>query len=226
MNFLAHARNSLDSPYHLVGCCLPDWLRHLRPRIRVLEHDLVGFLEKNRGSEPRSAPVAEVAGGMLCHLRDDDSFHANPHFTRLLREFTHSLREGWGDQIPKPGFVSHLAVELCLDAELMRIDPNLGPAFYDMLDSVPPAEYERVGTELFKAMLGREASGLARTIERFSKARYILDYASDSGLLYRLEQIVVHALSQPPLPASLIEIVPSLRKMVAAARPALLGLET
>ena len=82
MNYFAHARPFLDQPYFMAGTGVPDWLTVVDRRVRLrakhaeaLRHDARPW-------------VAQVAGGVLQHLRDDARFHQTRAFAEISLELT------------------------------------------------------------------------------------------------------------------------------------------
>ena len=70
--------------------------------------------------------VADVAGGVLQHLRDDARFHDTRAFAETSLELTvRAARRAGGETGLRPAFLGHLLVELLLDAALIA-EPRAG----------------------------------------------------------------------------------------------------
>ena len=74
MNYFAHALPFLDRPYFVAGTAVPDWLAVADRKVRLRSKHVEAFLDD---ADPY---VAEVAAGILQHLRDDARFHATRAF--------------------------------------------------------------------------------------------------------------------------------------------------
>ncbi len=82
MNYFAHALPFLDRPYFVAGTAVPDWLAVADRQVRLRSKHAEAFLDD---ADPC---VAEVAGGILQHLRDDAQFHATRAFAETSLELT------------------------------------------------------------------------------------------------------------------------------------------
>lgn len=212
MNYFAHGFRFLDDPFFLAGTALPDWLsvvnRQWRFRAPQLRSQLLGL-----------GPTAteRFARGVLQHLEDDSNFHKSPAFSAALVEvlrFTRPHVNGCG--IP-PVFLSHLLVEVLLDATLLSQRPGGAEHYYRTLDEVDPEWIERSTGEL----LGRSTPGVATFVRLFRKEEILYDYADDAATWRRINQVMTR-LRLPQLPSAFREILPAVRAVVASFADALL----
>ena len=82
-----------------------------------------------------AARVAEVAGGVLQHLRDDARFHDTPAFSESVLAIVRLVRAVLpGDSGLRAGFLGHLLVEVLLDAALIAESPERLSEYYRLLD--------------------------------------------------------------------------------------------
>lgn len=208
MNYFAHGRHFVGSPYLLAGTAVPDWLAVLRgrtpgrrQRVRARSKAARRFLAS------RDARVAQLAAGIIRHHRDDDWFHRTRAFNELNWQFTVAIR----DQLPRddglrPSFLGHIMVELLLDAELISRHPTCLEAYYRAMDGLD--------VEFVAWCVNRIATGsalrLAELIPRFSDERFLYDYADDAKLRYRINN-VMQRVRLPPVPESLGDWFPQAR---------------
>src|SRR5262245_25284 len=103
MNYLAHGLHFLDRPYFVAGTALPDWLSVVDRRVRLRARRVEPFADGG------ATPEAELAAGVLQHLRDDAWFHATPAFARVSAEITLLFREALPlDEGHRPSLLGHI----------------------------------------------------------------------------------------------------------------------
>jgi hypothetical protein len=215
MNYFAHGRHFVHRPYLLAGTAVPDWLSVLDRRVRARAKAARRFI----GS--RDQRVAQVAAGIIRHHHDDDWFHRTRAFAELNWEFTVAIR----DRLPpddslRPSFLGHILVELLLDAELIRQSPTQLHAYYQCMEQM---DVEFIGWVVDRIANG-PAQRIADLIPRFSRERFLYDYADDAKLLFRLNN-VMNRVGLPPIPDALIPWFPQARHRVSQRKSELLGAE-
>lgn len=213
MNYLAHGWQFVDSPYLLAGTAVPDWLSVMNRRVRARARSARRFLGA------RDQRVVQLAAGIVRHHHDDDWFHRTPAFAELSWAFTVEIR----DRLPpddglRPSFLGHILVELLLDAELMRRDPDRLDAYYRAFDALDP----HLTAWVIDKIANGPALQLAHLIPRFSAERFLYDYAEDAKLLFRLNQ-VMRRVRLPAIPAELQRWLPDARQRVRERADDLLG---
>jgi hypothetical protein len=213
MNYFAHGRHFVDAPYLLAGTAVPDWLSVLDRRVRARAKSARRFLVS------RDQRVAQIAAGIVRHHHDDDWFHRTRAFAELCWEFTVAIR----DRLPRddglrPSFLGHILVELLLDDELIQRDPARLHAYYRGLENL---DAELVGWVVDRIANG-PAAQLSILIPRFSRERFLYDYADDGKLLFRLNN-VMNRVRLPQLPETLSEWFPRARMRVNQRVNELLG---
>jgi hypothetical protein len=217
MNYFAHALPFLDRPYYLAGTGVPDWLsvvdRHTRPRSKLAA-------AAQNDADPR---VAEVAGGVLQHLRDDARFHATRAFADTSLELTVRARDALGAETGlRPALLGHLLTELLLDAVLVAEDPGRLHEYYRVLDNVNAQLVEAA----VNRMTPRSVHRLAVFIDLFCRGRILWDYLEDDRLMLRVNQ-VMHRVGLDSLPHDFAALLPAARQLVLERRQTLLeGLPT
>ena len=213
MNYFAHGRPFLDSPYFLAGTALPDWLNVVDRRVRVRSRQAELFRDD---PDPQ---VAALAGGITQHHRDDAWFHETRAFAELSWQLTVAARDALSvDDGFRPSFLGHILVEILLDAVLIAREPEELEVYYRALEAIDPAivhaAVARIG--------GREAQRLDQLIPRFCRERFLCDYADDARLVYRLNQ-VMRRVKLPPLPDEFARLLPQARRDVEARAEELLA---
>lgn len=212
MNYFAHAVHFLDRPYFLAGTATPDWLTVADRPVRLrLKH-----------TEPfRNDPeptMAEMAGGVAQHLRDDARFHDTRAFAETSLALTARVRDVLGGETGmRPAFLGHLLTELLLDAALIAENPDRLTEYYRVLDQVDP---ERVQAAVNR-MAPRPTERLAVFIKLFLRERILWNYLEDDKLWMRLNQ-VMRRVRLEALPDGFVDVFPEARRLVTARKDALL----
>ena len=181
MNSFAHALPFLDRPYYAVGASLPDWLAASDRKCRVRRKRAVDWV----GDE--DPIVAEVAGGVVQHLKDDYWFHTSAVFRDFEMKFAVEIREIYdGDTSMRPGFVAHVVVEMLIDSWLQQNFPGQLERYYEMIAEVDSSKVQ--------GAINRFATNptvkLVPTMEKFISERYIFDYVTDEGVAYRMSRVL------------------------------------
>ena len=191
MNFLAHyyvaTRLQLFTtplPAYVVGTSLPDLLPLAAPRTRLrlpLPIPLVtGYADY----------YFDLTAGIRSHLRGDTAFHKSPAFAEAQSEANMLLSEaGFVEMRVRGFFVSHILVELALDAALLRNMPQLGEEFYAAFSA---ADFDCI-TRWTEAATARPLPDLPSVLQRFADSRYLLHYLSDEGVAQGLSRLCIRA---------------------------------
>ena len=213
MNYFAHALPFLNRPYFVAGTAVPDWLTVADRKVRLRSKHVEAFLED---ADPC---VAEVAGGILQHLRDDARFHATRAFAETSLELTVAVRDALaGETGLRPAFLGHLLVELLLDAALVADDPSRLTEYERVLEEVDARRVESA----VNRMAPRPTERLATFIDLFRRERILWDYLDDGKLMVRLNQIM-RRVGLPLLPPEFAAVLPSARALVARQQDELLA---
>lgn len=204
MNYFAHGRTFVTSPYLLAGTAIPDWLSVVNRRVRARSKSARPFLAS------KDQRVVALAAGIIRHHVDDDWFHRTRAFAELSWNFTVAIRDRLTpDDGLRPSFLGHILVELLLDDELIQNDPPMLDDYYAALDALDPDFVAWV----VERISGKKVPNLARLIPRFSEERFLYDYAEDGKLLFRLNNVMQRVgLSQ--LPVELSQWFPEARSAV------------
>ena len=212
MNYFAHALPFLDRPYFVAGTGVPDWLTVADRRVRIRSKHAKAFLND---ADPCTA---EVAAGVLQHLRDDARFHETRAFAETSLELTARVRDALGGETGlRPAFLAHLLTELLLDAVLIADDPSRLTKYYQVLDQIDPQRIEAA----VNRMAPRPTRRLAAFVELFRRERVLWDYQEDGKLMVRLGQIL-RRVRLSPLPDHFAALLPAARLLVAERKGALL----
>jgi len=212
MNYFAHARPFLDSPYFAAGTAVPDWLCVLDRRMRVRPQAAQALV-----SHPDER-IAAVAGGIVQHRHDDGWFHQTRAFAELNIQLTAAVR----DVLPqddgfRPSLLGHILVEILLDAALIAAAPEQLDAYYEALHSIDP---QLVG-DAINPVTTRPSELWPVFIPHFCAERFLYDYQEDAKLLARLNR-VMRRVHMQPLPDEFLTVLPAARHAVARRREELL----
>ena len=101
-------------------------------------------------------------------------------------------------------------MELLLDAELIRREPDLLDEYYQVMESLDGERVEK----LVSTMTTKPASGLARLLVGFCRERFLYDYLQDATLLRRLNQ-VMKRVGLEQIPAAAASLVSTMRPLVS-----------
>jgi hypothetical protein len=204
MNYLAHGWRFTNEPYVLAGTAAPDWLSVIDRKVRLRSRTAAGFVSD---SDPI---LSATARGIVQHHADDAWFHATPAFNELNLAFAVEIRNLLpGDEGFRPSFLGHILVELLLDRTLAEDDPQRLDDYYAALSTIDSEATEQAVSRLATAPTDR----LAQLIPRFTSERFLYDYLDDGKLLTRLNHIM-RRVGLPPLPPTLIELFPSMRRLI------------
>lgn len=219
MNFLCHALPTmnqsppLDNSVRAICTGMPDFLsvidRRIRARGRVAEQYLTAV-------DPVMRSVAE---GISSHIADDRWFHGGETFARMNLEFAVQLRDRLpGDAGFRPSFVGHILIEMLLDANYVISQRQWVDRYYDLFDAAPLKQIELCVNQI----TGRPSDRIAETLLRFADMRFLYDYADDTKLLMRLNQVMARV-GLEQLPVAVQEWLPQARVEVRANHHRLLS---
>jgi hypothetical protein len=212
MNYFSHAIRFLDQPVFAVSTGLPDMLsvadRSVRLRSRLVEP----FIETASPFE------AEVASGVMQHLRDDAWFHKTRAFIETSGELTRLFREtiGIGDGM-RCSFLGHIVTELQLDGVLAERYPELLDQYYDLMGDVDPVAIQ----SCVNRMAAKQTERLAILIPKFHQEQFLRDYADPARLRFRLNQVMLRVRLET-LPAVIEEALAESWRIVESRAAALL----
>lgn len=173
MNFLSHhalarALAPDNPPLFYAGNLLPDWLGISQEGALKKHH-----LEGKDGA---------LADGARLHLLADQHFHRDPVFEALCEQAKELLRPL---PLTRVFFFAHVAVELAMDAHLLRTDPAHADDLFARLALCQP----EIAPEAARLLERNALPELAGVTERFVQHRWVLAYETDSGLARRLMQL-------------------------------------
>ena len=213
MNYFAHGYLYVDDPYFLAGTAVPDWLSVVDRKMRVRSKRVAPLVDH------RDQRVAALAAGILRHHADDRWFHQTRAFAELSLQFTVAVRDILSqDDGFRPSFLGHILVEILLDATLIVDNPRRLDAYYAAFGRIDPQFLGQTISE----MATRESPFLTEFIQKFCSVRFLYDYVQDEKLLWRLNQ-VMRRVKLPPLPDTLLAILPPARRDVRQRRDELLA---
>jgi len=205
MNYFAHAFRFVGRPRFVTGTALPDWLSVVNRRLRFRPQRL------DQAAHQADQNVLELIAGVKQHLDDDRRFHNCEAFSRCLVAVLQEVRPSLNGVGIPPVFLSHLLVEVLLDAQLVQARRGDVARYYADLESVDPDWTEWAAGEI----LGHPVSGLGHFIRLFCREKILFDYADSECLLRRLNQ-VMRRLRLPNLSDSFKNAVEASRPIVTA----------
>jgi len=204
MNYLAHGFRFLDSPLMVAGTAVPDWLSVVDRRVRVRSrriHEQLDSLDTD---------LRAIAEGMLQHLHDDDLFHRSVRFVMLEAELSSRFRRIMPDRFDhRPPFLGHIVIELLLDDFIAQQMPEVLNAYYGALSQVSALQIQ----EAVNAVATRSTDHLAGFVQQFRTTQFLYDYADDTRLLRRLNQ-VMKRVTLPSLDADCLPVLRDARQLL------------
>ena len=192
MNYLAHFVYNHDirslpcEPYFVMGVALPDlWSRYSRSRRirwRVVNSAVVA-----------APPEVQLRDGLLNHLAADQQFHGAVTFRRWQGELKQAVPAG--DVHPAlVDFLTHVSIELVLDAHLMHADDDLVETFYNVVARCDPIVVEQA----IATVADVATDGLRDVIQQFVARRFLHNYRTPAGLADVVR--IILTLASIPLP--------------------------
>lgn len=181
MNSFAHALPFLDKPYYAVGASLPDWLAAADRKCRVRRKRAVDWVDDE------DPIVADVAAGVVQHLKDDHWFHTSAVFRDFEMRFAVEIREIYdGEKSMRPGFVAHVMVEMFIDSWLQQNFPGQLERYYEMIAEVDAQKVQ----DAINRFATNATDKLVPAMEMFLSERFIFDYVTDEGAVYRMSRVL------------------------------------
>ena len=211
MNSFAHAFPFLHDPYFAVGSCIPDWLSAVDRKVRAREKLAAGFVND------QDPIISAVAQGVVQHHQDDHWFHQTLAFNELSMQFAVELKELFDEPGMRPGLVGHVMVELFLDAHLHHTNPGKLDFFYELVSQIDAKQVQAAVNEFST----RRTDKLAAGIKRFANEKYLYDYSTDSGIVYRINQVFAR-IGLNTLNSTIFDWMPSARSRVYESADGLL----
>ncbi|MBI1947970.1 MAG: hypothetical protein HYS27_19930 [Deltaproteobacteria bacterium] len=208
MNYLAHALPHLHDPWLVAGTSLPDWLRFVGVRLRAERAAALAL--------PAGSPSARLREGVLAHHEDDRRFHADARFDALAAQLARELRALEPDRRFRASTIAHVAVEILVDAALLRAHAGSGERYYQALEQVPIDELD----DAVAVLCGAPVPHLPTLHRRFLDARFVLSYLRDDGVVRALDGVLARV-GLPRVPRGAIACIEKARPSVATLAAAL-----
>jgi len=153
-----------------------------------------------RGATPATPGGRALQRGLLRHLEVDAAFHVDPAFGAARAALAARAREL---DRRLAALLTHVGVELALDARLLAADPGLARGFYAALEQVEPDALE---AELV-AIIGPDAVGFQAAFEAFRTRRHLEDWTRPEAVAASLAHAVRLVGREPPPLAALAAFV-------------------
>jgi hypothetical protein len=188
MNYFAHALQFLDRPTFVIGTSMPDMLSVVDRKMRLRSKTVDPFADGSGKFD------AELAAGILQHLKDDRWFHQTRGFLVTSGELTRMFKEVLGseDGVRCP-FLGHIVTELQLDGALAERYPDKLDRYYERLGEIDATAVENSVNQ----MATRTSDRLACLIRRFFEEQFLRDYQEPNRLLFRLNQVMLRVRLDP-----------------------------
>ena len=204
MNYLAHGFRFLDSPLMVAGTAVPDWLSVADRRVRVRSrriHERLDSLDDDQRT---------IAEGMLQHLYDDDLFHRSVRFVMLEADLSLRFRRIMPDRFDhRPALLGHIVIELLLDDFIAQQMSEVLDDYYAALSQVSVLQIQ----DAVNAVATRTTDRLAGFVQQFQASRFLYDYADDTRLLGRLNQ-VMKRVTLPSLDSDCLPVLRDARQLL------------
>ena len=109
----------------------------------------------------------------------------------------------------RPSLVGHILVELFLDAYLNGNFPGRLEYFYEQVAKVDAVKVQ----DAINLFATKPTGKLADEIDRFVRVRYLFDYDTDKGVIYRINK-VFQRIKLDPIGDEIFDWMPSARTRV------------
>lgn len=177
MNYLSHYHfNHLVcglpvTPMFVAGVALPDlWRRYSSDRrIRWKHVAEVACVDE---------AMRELRAGLLNHVQVDQVFHGLPVFARWQSELNREQRRD-GLHSAVLDFLTHVAIELCLDRRLIECDRTEMDEYYAALARGRGEHFDACAS----ATTGVDATGIDEILGLFIERRFLSTYDSFDALV-------------------------------------------
>ncbi len=188
----------------VAGTAVPDWLSVADRKVRVRSRRIHEHLDS------LDSDLRTIAEGMLQHLHDDDLFHRSVRFVMLEAELSSRFRRIMPDRFDhRPPFLGHIVIELLLDDFITQQMPEVLDEYYAVLLQVSSLQIQ----EAVNAVAARSTENLAGFVQQFQASRFLYDYADNTRLLRRLNQ-VMKRVTLPSLEADCLPVLQESRQLL------------
>ncbi len=191
VNYLAHAYRYFSDSDFVLGTQVPDFLNMVDRKARARSKQAMLHLKS-----PDSF-LSRVAAGVVQHHRDDQAFHGSSEFLMLQERLSAHLRSHSPDpRGMRSWFTAHIAIEMLMDGALHEQSPGILDELYSI--------YRRCDVQQFRqtveTLTGRSLPTLDKQYAFFLSEKFLYDYSTDAGLLYRINRILQRVGLEPFLP--------------------------
>lgn len=198
MNYLSHAFRFLDQPVFCLGTQVPDFLNMVDRKARARRKLALAVFEAHQfdanqdanqeaQQDSRDSFIARLAAGIVQHHDDDQAFHASLAFTQINHQLGSYLKQHRPDpRGMRSWFVGHIATEMILDWSLSRRNPGMMDQLYKIFSDVSLPQFQ----DAVQIITGKPLPSFAKMHATFLREKFLYDYATDSGLLYRINRIL------------------------------------
>lgn len=137
VHFLSHyyLDKQLHNPYFVTGALLPDILPHFTKTYNDSIRKKTWVFDE---------PIRSLHSGILRHYELDALFHASGTFKEMCHQASELfMRAGLDRNKFRLWFVSHIAVEVLLDRQLLLQETRLTEEYYSLLEQVEISKLEQ-----------------------------------------------------------------------------------
>jgi hypothetical protein len=179
MNILSHFYfdQHENQPYYNIGLVLPDLMSMFKR----------GWKFKGNKNVEISKDELLLAKGIKQHYKRDAVWHNSDFFFENTKSFRVKLEES-NFYYPKPrlDFISHIALELCIDKVLMDKETKVVDIFYELLEHAQ----RRTIFNLLDTENGFDKEGFNGFLDRFIERKFLKNYQNQGGLAFVINRIL------------------------------------
>jgi hypothetical protein len=182
-------------------------------KTRFRTHRVISWVETNPSDDE-----LQLFSGIRQHLHDDVWFHATPTFATLNSQFSQEIKQ-FAPELTgmQTFFIGHILIEMLLDDELSRRFPGQLEFYYSQIQQVDGFWLQSA----IERYANKSLATIPNFLNRFISVRFLFDYESDSGLLFRLNQVMQRVQLQI-IPDSVIPWLAEARRVIANSTAQLL----
>jgi len=180
MHFLSHYYYELPakSPLFTVALGIPDLAPHFSKGYNsVIKNSVL----------PNNPLLLQIHEGILSHYAADKAFHNSPVFMNLISLTTQSfLTEGLSREKLRLSVISHLAVELMIDRQIILEDEQVCTDYYTLINN---AEEKQISSYFDIFLLHETGKNFLSRFQFFKERRFLFLFKELVNLVEGLSRI-------------------------------------
>lgn len=187
MNFLSHFyfdRNTA-APERVIGVVLPDLVKNAKKEWSLRPEKQEAYYDDDN--------LSNIFEGWKRHIEVDNYFHSSDFFCRHTHNIKNLISPILVNSPVRPSFLAHIALELMLDALLLKESLVEANDFYSII-----SEVDRESLECFLELNSvYETEQFFSFLDEFIEASYLNTYRDAKSIVYALNRICMRVWDNP-----------------------------